>query len=217
MCSRKCDIPVVPGTSLRPPTWYQTQSETTGACRASSACITSPLSRRREAGASVTAGMRKVYEAGGPPGYWLEYWYVCAKTSYSHGTDGVGLLSCIWMFMESPAASDSHGLPVVASSGRHCIRVNTGCSSETVRTTTTRWSFEKAGTVVPVSIAKSHPTVPTVGSPAHAFFTTWTPSTSPIVVRLRATLNSWTSLLLNAVANRTTVHESPGGIGKYQF
>src|SRR5437016_13859558 len=67
MCSRKCDIPVVPGTSLRPPTWYQTQSETTGACRASSACITSPLSRRREAGASVTAGMRKVYEAGGGP------------------------------------------------------------------------------------------------------------------------------------------------------
>src|SRR5437773_10768754 len=67
MCSRKCDIPVVPGTSLRPPTWYQTQSETTGACRASSACITSPLSRRREAGASVTAGVRKVYEAGGAP------------------------------------------------------------------------------------------------------------------------------------------------------
>src|SRR5437867_12205197 len=67
MCSRKWDMPVVPGTSLRPPTWYQTQSETTGACRASSACITSPLSRRREAGASVTAGMRKVYEAGGAP------------------------------------------------------------------------------------------------------------------------------------------------------
>src|SRR5437773_10783617 len=67
MCSRKCDIPVVPGTSLRPPTWYQTQSETTGACRASSACITSPLSRRREAGASVTAGVRKVYEGGGAP------------------------------------------------------------------------------------------------------------------------------------------------------
>src|SRR2546429_5999123 len=65
MCSRKCDIPVVPGTSLRPPTWYQTQSETTGACRASSACMTSPLSRRREAGASVTAGGGKKEEGGG--------------------------------------------------------------------------------------------------------------------------------------------------------
>src|SRR6059036_2118767 len=61
MCSRKWDMPVVPGTSLRPPTWYQTHNETTGACRASSACITSPLSRRREAGASVSVGIRKVY------------------------------------------------------------------------------------------------------------------------------------------------------------
>src|SRR3989442_12225089 len=59
MCSRKWDIPVVPGTSLRPPTWYQTQSETTGACLASSACITSPLSRRRVAGTSVRGGTGK--------------------------------------------------------------------------------------------------------------------------------------------------------------
>src|SRR5437868_4492278 len=60
MCSRKCDIPVVPGTSLRPPTWYQTQSETTGACRASMACSTSPLSRRRVRGASNVLGMRSM-------------------------------------------------------------------------------------------------------------------------------------------------------------
>src|SRR2546430_49004 len=59
MCSRKWDMPVVPGTSLRPPTWYQTQSETTGACRASRACITSPLSSKREAGTSVRVGMTR--------------------------------------------------------------------------------------------------------------------------------------------------------------
>src|SRR5256885_4612517 len=59
--------------------------------------------------------------------------------------------------------------------------------------------------------------VPIAGSPAHDWLATRTPSTSPIVTRLRATLNSWTSLLLNAVPYLTTVHESPGGIGKYQF
>src|SRR5438034_383051 len=59
MCTRKWDMPVRPGTSARPPTWYHAQGETTGAWRASSACITSPLSRRREAGASVTAGMQR--------------------------------------------------------------------------------------------------------------------------------------------------------------
>src|SRR6266568_2679682 len=44
-----------------------------------------------------------------------------------------------------------------------------------------------------------------------------TPSTSPIVTRLRATLNSCTSLFVNVLSSLTTVHESPGGIGKYQF
>src|SRR5205814_10126438 len=63
MCSRKCDIPVVPGTSLRPPTWYQTHSEMTGACRASSAYSTSPFSRRRVAGASIAVGMKKMVAA----------------------------------------------------------------------------------------------------------------------------------------------------------
>src|SRR5256885_1563635 len=63
MCSRKWLMPVVPGTSLRPPTWYQTHSEMTGACRASSAYSTSPFSRRRVAGASVAVGMKKMVAA----------------------------------------------------------------------------------------------------------------------------------------------------------
>src|SRR5258706_7508777 len=95
--------------------------------------------------------------------------------------------------------------------------LNTGRSVEVARTRTTRWSFENAGTVVLVSTEKSHPMVPTAASPAHACLATRTPGTSPIVTRLRATLNSCTSLLLKAVLYLTTVHESPGGIGKYQF
>src|SRR5438552_16665104 len=43
------------------------------------------------------------------------------------------------------------------------------------------------------------------------------PSTSPFVTRRRATLNSCTSLFVKVLSNLTTVHESPGGIGKYQF
>src|SRR5438105_15879974 len=38
-----------------------------------------------------------------------------------------------------------------------------------------------------------------------------------MVTRLRATLNSCTSLFVNVLSSLTTVHESPGGIGKYQF
>ena len=63
-------MPVVPGTSFRPPTWYQTHSETTGACRASRAWITSPLLSRRVAGTSmksVEVGILKGY--GVPPNF----------------------------------------------------------------------------------------------------------------------------------------------------
>src|SRR5437773_1147150 len=81
----------------------------------------------------------------------------------------------------------------------------------------TRWSLDNPGTVAVVAPLRLHPMTPTAASFAHPGSATLTPSTSPIVRRLRATLNSCTSLFVKVLSNLTTVHESPGGIGKYQF
>src|SRR2546425_1556439 len=121
------------------------------------------------------------------------------------------------MLSFSPAASDSHGLFAATSSGRHCRKARTGCGDAMPRTTTTRCSLVNAGTLVAVSMPRSHPMTPTAVSPVQVCCATRMPGTSPIVVRLRATLNSCTSLFAKAVSNLTTVQESPGGIGKYQF
>src|SRR6267378_3904003 len=116
----------------------------------------------------------------------------------------------------SPAAKLSHGFALAEISGRHCKALSTS-REDLLRTITTRWSFENPGTVAVVATLTLHPMTPTAASFAHAWLATLTPATSPIVTRLRATLNSCTSLLVNVLSERTTVHESPGGIGKYQF
>src|SRR6266550_3540279 len=103
---------------------------------------------------------------------------------------------------ESVGARLSHGFVLAAISGRHCRALRTSRGDALLRTITTRWSFEKPGTVAVVATLRLHP---------------MTPSTSPIVTRLRATLNSCTSVFVNVLSYLTTVHESPGGIGKYQF
>src|SRR5919198_2342289 len=121
------------------------------------------------------------------------------------------------MSILSPAARLSHGLSAARISGRHCSAPSTARDESVLRTTTTRWSLEKAGTVDVVSIAIWQPMTPNAESFEHLWLATRTASTSPIVTRLRATLNSWTSLFANDLSDRTTVHESPGGIGKYQF
>src|SRR5437660_94722 len=64
----------------------------------------------------------------------------------------------------SPASRLSHGFVLAAISGRHCRTPRTSRDDALLRTITTRWSFEKPGTVADVATLSLHPMTPTAAS-----------------------------------------------------